>query len=707
MRRPLFWTLLGFGLLTVAVFRPTPAELAGTSPAFRGIADDAMLLMWATSHVSRTLFHEPLHLFDGGIFYPARLTLAYSDHMIGQALVGLPIWWTTGNPLLEYNLLALASYVLGAAATFAYARELGTSTVAAAVAGLGFAFTPYRFHSPLWLQALFTPFVPLALLAWARFLRTRSRAAWLCWVACWTLHGLMGLYLALYFAIVMSALVLLACVAAPAPRDRRFTAALLAGPIVMGLLLAPTLIPYVILRMAQAHVRTFGIDTPLSFLLPGPGTLSAALLPTSGNGWFGPSFAVWLLALAGAFGRHRQPAATTPVASFLRVANALALVVTLALVFTPIRLQQLVPGLDMVRATNRAFYLTLLFLGIFAADGVDRIRHAITPQRRLVACVVIVFVLLVDLGRPPRERIALPTRATLPDAYRHLAALPGDPVVYDRGMGPAPLARAMYFQIFHGKRIPTGYTGFVNPAARYAMYRLYRFPAPESLHLLRELGVTYVLDHVRDPAAAAHDDPGAGIAVAAHFDREVLYRVDPGPPAQPLPPAAPADRGSWTVTATVATDALAALRDGDPTTEWSAVVSGGVGSAPPSLTIDLGSIRTVTGLRCDTPIDAALGVYLTRISLSSDGEHFTPAPAAFEPETLEALYERPASVHLWNARFPPEPARYVRLSNGELAFWSGRWTIGELEVLVPSRDENSARTTSHGGYGETRRSPGR
>src|SRR6185295_4592868 len=303
--------------------------------------------------------------------------------------------------------------------------------------------------------------------------------------------------------------------------------------------------------------------------------------------------------------------------SFLRVANALGLVVTLALVFTPIRLQQLVPGLDMVRATNRAFYLTLLFLGVFAADGVDGIRHAIAPQRRLVACVVIVFVLLVDLGRPPRERIALPTRATLPDAYRHLAALPGDPVVYDRGMGPAPLARAMYFQIFHGKRIPTGYTGFVNPAARYAMYRLYRFPAPESLHLLRELGVTYVLDHVRDPATAAHDDPGAGIAVAARFDREVLYRVDPGPPAPPLPPAVPADRGSWTVTATVAADALAALRDGDPTTEWSALVSGGAGSAPPSLTIDLGSIRTVTGLRCDTPIDAALGVYLTRVSLSS------------------------------------------------------------------------------------------
>src|SRR5262249_30397105 len=139
MRGSVVAAIAGFAALAVVVFRPTWATLAHTAPAFNGIADDALLLMSATSHVSRTLFTDPAHLFDAPIFHPARLTLAYSDHMIGQALVGLPIWLATGNPLLEYNVLVLLSYVLGAAAAFAYARELGLGSAGAATAGLVFA----------------------------------------------------------------------------------------------------------------------------------------------------------------------------------------------------------------------------------------------------------------------------------------------------------------------------------------------------------------------------------------------------------------------------------------------------------------------------------------------------------------------------------------------------------------------------------------
>jgi hypothetical protein len=136
--------LAAYALLAVVVLRPTPWQLAHTAPAFHGVTNDALLLTWAMDHVSRTIFVDPLHLFDAPIFHPARLTLAYSDHMIGQALVGLPIWLATGNPLLEYNLLVLASYVLGGAATFAYARALGTGVLGAFAAGLVFAFNPYR-----------------------------------------------------------------------------------------------------------------------------------------------------------------------------------------------------------------------------------------------------------------------------------------------------------------------------------------------------------------------------------------------------------------------------------------------------------------------------------------------------------------------------------------------------------------------------------
>src|SRR5438128_10204953 len=219
----------GFALLTLAVFRPSPSELAHTAPAFHGSAADALLLMWATSHVSRALFSAPLHLFDAGIFYPLRHTLAFGDHMIGEALIGLPLWLATGNPLLEYNVLVLASYALGATAAFVYAREQTGGVAPAVAAGIAFAFTPFRFHSPLWLQVLFTACVPLALCFWLRFVRTLRWRDWVLWVACWVLHSLMGLYLALYFALAMTALAALALVAAPTRRAGRLRAGMLLG----------------------------------------------------------------------------------------------------------------------------------------------------------------------------------------------------------------------------------------------------------------------------------------------------------------------------------------------------------------------------------------------------------------------------------------------------------------------------------------------
>lgn len=668
-----------YALLALAVLRPTPWQLAHTAPAFHGFANDALIYVWALAHVSRTLFTDTLHLFHAPIFHPAALTLAYSDHMIGQALVGLPVWLASGNPLLELNLLVLASYVLGGAAAYAYARALGAGALAAFVAGLVFAFNPYRFHSPLWLQVLFTPFVPLALLGWLRFVERGSAGAWCAWVACWTLHGLMGMYLGLYFTIVMGVLVVFTAVAAPRPRDRRLLAGLAAAPLATGLLLAPSLWPYVVLRTTQGHVRTTGLDTLLEFFLPGPGTASALALGTEQLGRFGPGLAVWALAAVGlaAAGRGGTPGGLP--ATFVRRAHLLGLATTLALVLVPIRWQQLVPGLDMVRATNRAFYLSLFFLGLFAADGVDRLVRG--PRARAIG-VALLLVLLADMGTPPRERLALPVAADMPEAYRVLRDLPDDAVVYERVDGPEPLGRAMYFQTFHRKRMPTGYAGFWNPASDFVVHRLFRFPAPEALHLMREIGVTHVLQHFPSAraAAGAADDPAAGIAVLHRSGADVVFRVD-AREAAPDEAVASLPRATWTATASIETETLPALADGDPDTRWTVQVPHGV---VPSLTIDLGTVRPVAGIRVTTPLERAAGVQSSRVQLSDDGRDFTLAPAGFEPDSLRALYEAPATVRYWEVRFPPRAVRFVRLSNGELSFWGGEWTIGELEVLAPA-----------------------
>jgi hypothetical protein len=486
---------------------------------------------------------------------------------------------------------------------------------------------------------------------------------------------------ALYFGIVMSAILVYSALATSEPRRR---AALLAAPVATGLLIAPTLAPYAALRATPGHVRRFGLDTPLSFFLPGPGTWSARLLGTEQLGRFGPGLLVWILGLAGLAGPPTARDRAGVSARFVRGAHVLGLLVTLALVLVPIRFQLLVPGLDMVRATNRAFFLTLLFVAVLAAEGLDRLVGLLpSVGARRVALAAAALVLVLDIGTAPLERVHLPTASDLPAPYRLVRDLPGDPVVYDQADGPQPLARAMYLQIFHEKRLPTGYSGFWDAATEYTTHRLFRFPAPEAVRLLRALGVGWVLQHFPTPAAAAAaaDRPDQGLVVTARVEREALVRVDPVPADPASVPVTTLPRDGWRMETTLDPNGLERLRDGDPTTAWGAPVAFGTSAA---LTIDLGATRAIAGVRCTTPLATAAGVHLSRVELSDDGARFVLAPAGFEPDSLQALYDAPESVRWWEARFPTTPARWVRLTAGERAFWAGPWTIAELDVLAPA-----------------------
>ena len=54
---------------------------------------DAMLNEWIVAWVAHQLPRAPLHLFDANIFYPERYTLAYSEPMIVQGIMAMPLLW--------------------------------------------------------------------------------------------------------------------------------------------------------------------------------------------------------------------------------------------------------------------------------------------------------------------------------------------------------------------------------------------------------------------------------------------------------------------------------------------------------------------------------------------------------------------------------------------------------------------------------------
>jgi hypothetical protein len=687
------WILAGFVLLTIAVFRPTPWEVAHTIPEVDGVVGDGLLYTWAIGHVSQTIFSRPSALFDGGMFHPATDTLAFSDHMIGQALLGLPVWWLTiaepfgphaaGNALLEFNLLSLASYALGATAAFAYTRALVGSTPAALAAGIAFAFTPLRFRSPHYIQSLCTFFVPLTLLAWLRFVERRDRRSWSAWVACWIAHSLLGMYATIYFALVMGLLAAWALVAAPARSDRRLGVGTLAAPIVALIVLAPTLWPYLRVRETLALQRSGGFQTFLPMLLPARGTSGARLLDVIGEHQFGPGLVVWGLVALGmvAGGRLRHEAGLPR--RFVRQVNAFGLAATIALMMLPLAWTQRVPGLDLMRTTHRPFFIGLVFLAYFVAEGVAWLQERTTSARaRLLAGAALVALVALDMGRPEGARRELPIVANVPEIYRLVGALP-DGVVLDDFPTADGGAYALYFKAFHGKRLVNGYSGFAGPWGDYELARVDMFPRDEATTLLWDLGVRHVVEHF-DTAAQAETWARMLRPQYAHvetqLDTALLVVLDAPPPPLPKGDTIPIGREGWRLTASDDAQSLEAVRDGDPHTGCR-LPSDDVAAA---VVVDLGRERSLTGVRL---VPVAVGdptIYQANVEISRDAETWERPRTWFEPDDRDALVSRPRDVRFFEARFEPSPARFVRITNPRAGYRAPWWEIGELDLLAPA-----------------------
>ena len=133
------------------------------------------VMMWTGGQVLKLLHGDINALHDywnGNIFSPERLTIAYSEHFTPQMLQALPIFAATGNMVLCYNLLFLSTIVLAGWGMYLLVRELTGRPLAAFVAGLAFAFAPYRISEGSHLQVLSSQWMPLVLYGFRRYFVT-------------------------------------------------------------------------------------------------------------------------------------------------------------------------------------------------------------------------------------------------------------------------------------------------------------------------------------------------------------------------------------------------------------------------------------------------------------------------------------------------------------------------------------------------------
>ncbi len=156
-----FWrVLLAFSALTLLLAYPLSLDPGGRVLA---LAPDTDLFIWTLAWDAHAFLTQPLSMFDANIYYPQGRTLAYSENLIGGALLSAPVQWLTGNPVLAMNVAALASCALCGAGTWLLARRLGLSGPAAVLAGLVFAFAPPRFLRLGQLHLTLIQWMPFAL----------------------------------------------------------------------------------------------------------------------------------------------------------------------------------------------------------------------------------------------------------------------------------------------------------------------------------------------------------------------------------------------------------------------------------------------------------------------------------------------------------------------------------------------------------------
>jgi hypothetical protein len=138
VRKTTIAALLLFFILSLIFTYPLPLHLAGAVED----TQDALLNVWITAWDGHQLLNDPFHLFDANIFYPYPRTLAYSELLLGNALLALPLTAVTGNPILGYNVALLLSFLLSGLGAYLLVLKLTRSSAAGLLAGAIFSFPP-------------------------------------------------------------------------------------------------------------------------------------------------------------------------------------------------------------------------------------------------------------------------------------------------------------------------------------------------------------------------------------------------------------------------------------------------------------------------------------------------------------------------------------------------------------------------------------
>ncbi|WP_018349017.1 hypothetical protein [Longispora albida] len=517
------WTLAALAsvLLAVLFTWPTARHLSTTIPQD---VWDPTLQAWQIAWSGHALLTDPANLWNANPFYPESTSLAFTDAIPGYAPFG---FFGTGfaAAVIRYNLVFIFLHALAFFGGYVLLRQLGARIPGAVIAGLAWAYAPWRLAHGGHMNVISTGGILLALALLARghgfSLREGYRAekvklGWVIagWaVAAWQMT--LGFAVGIPFGWVLFTVCVAALVSWFVKKRPSIPRKIVLGDVIGGVLFGAFTLwmttPYLAVR--EAHPNATRTEADVALFSPPP----SGLLTAPAENWLWgaaheqarsqmvamaempllPGFALIGLAIGGLF------FSCWKLSTRLWLAGGTALMAWFALgtqsagggEYGFLLLYRYLPGLEVMRTPGRLILWVTLGLAVLAAGLVS----AFAEQAQAVARTRP----LSRIGLPLRLAILIPVLAVGVEGLNNTPhpEVPRPPAALHGAQGPLMILPSDHFTDENAMLWSTdGFPKMVNggsafPPALQEQIRqaTYSFPDASSVDQLRRLGVKTVI----------------------------------------------------------------------------------------------------------------------------------------------------------------------------------------------------------------------
>lgn len=491
-----------------------------SQPASYAVWDDVdtYLMQWTLAQDVHKLETNPLDLFNANYFYPHQNTLAYSEHHLGSSLLAYPIIKISNSPLLALNFLILISYVLSAWGTYLLVFRLTNNRPAAFISGLIFAFAPFRAIHFTRLHVVSTQYLPFIFFYLEKTLRNPKFRNFFLFTIFILFQSLTSLHLTIFTA----GAVIIYLIVSFLIKHFSFKIALLyiASLAAVFLINLPLLMPYFQLKNvagSNLYIANYYSPTIIDKLRVSPIFNGIFDFPETFERISYTGFVILFLLVVSFYVIFETRQNFSDKNKKVITAYLVILVLFFLLSFGPfIRFNsqdegiagpyslamKLIPGEMIIRTPGRfmiiGFFVAAVLVGLGFANLLRRLS---SDEKRKVLIGGVVFLILSEFYfMPPFSPLRLSLKIENRDigpVYQWIFRQSGDYSILELPMSKNILieSRHMYYSINHWKPLINGHNGLYPKEYFDLEDTVKRFPAPDSLEIIRSYHVKYVIVH--------------------------------------------------------------------------------------------------------------------------------------------------------------------------------------------------------------------